>query len=127
MYLTSQTQVEQALQRPLSESELAALEQLALEAEVLLSAYLRTEFNPSSVPLAVEVVCTRMVARALTVSPDAIGVQSQSQQTGPYGQTTTYVPETRSGNAVYLSKTDKEMLSALKPSGIKHLRYGGSR
>lgn len=123
--IITQSQVEQALQRTLSGAELESLEHLANEAEVLIGAHLRKDFlSGDPIPKAVTTVAARMVARALQVDQTTLGVQTQQQSTGPYQQSVTYIPETRAGNTVYLSKTDREMLSALKPSGVRHLRYG---
>ena len=116
--VTDQTQVELALQRPLTESELESLEHLVREAQVLLSAYLRTDYEVVQAPMAVNVVATRMIARALNVDQSTLGVASEQVGTGPYQQSVSYIPETRSGNVIYLSKTDKEMLSGLKPTGF---------
>ena len=125
--IVTQPQVEQALRRPLTESELEALEHLVREAQVLLSAYLKTDYAVATVPMAVTVVATRMVARALNVNPDTIGVASEQAGTGPYQYSRSYIPETRTGNVIYLSKTDKEMLGGLKPSGIGSVRLKSGR
>ena len=116
--LVTQTLVEQALQRSLELDEYESLEFLSLEAEALISGYVGKDYGDTSTPApqVVLVVAARMVARALKVNPETEDLASRQTTTGPYSQTTTFLPEGRGGNAVYISKMDKLMLRKVKPS-----------
>jgi hypothetical protein len=112
--------------RDLSSGEQSAWRGLAEEATVLIEGYLDREWEdddndedtvPAAVPLNVRVVCSRMVARALTSGPAPgmptgamiPGTKSFNSSMGPMGHTTTFGDDVVFGSP-WLSRADKVML-----------------
>lgn len=126
--IVTQPLVEQALQRTLELAEYESLEFLSQEAEALISGYVGIDYADPEVvtPSVVQTVAARMLARALSTDTSKADIASEQQTTGPYSQNVVYVAASRTGNAVYLSSTDKVMLKKVKPSvvsiGLKTVR-----
>lgn len=109
------TDVEKRLGRDLDDDELAVVEGLLEEAEVLIEGFLGV--IPEPVPRRVTVVASRMVARVLEQPDDeAFYAESVQHAAGPFSETKRYSTGA-SGGAPWLTAADKQSL--------RHARAGG--
>lgn len=109
------TDVEKRLGRDLDDDELAVVEGLLEEAEVLVEGYLGR--IPEPVPRRVSVVASRMVARVLE-QPDAEAFYAESVQhsAGPFSETKRYSTGA-SGGSPWLTAADKQALRRVRIGG----------
>lgn len=109
------TDVEKRLGRDLDGDELAVVEGLLEEAEVLVEGYLGR--IPEPVPRRVSVVASRMVARVLE-QPDAEAFYAESVQhsAGPFSETKRYSTGA-SGGSPWLTAADKQALRRVRVGG----------
>lgn len=109
------TDVEKRLGRDLNDDELAVVEGLLEEAEVLVEGYLGR--IPEPVPRRVSVVASRMVARVLE-QPDAEAFYAESVQhsAGPFSETKRYSTGA-SGGSPWLTAADKQSLRQSRSGG----------
>lgn len=109
------TDVEKRLGRDLDDDELAVVEGLLEEAEVLVEGYLGR--IPEPVPRRVSVVASRMVARVLE-QPDAEAFYAESVQhsAGPFSETKRYSTGA-SGGSPWLTAADKQALRCVRVGG----------
>lgn len=109
------TDVEKRLGRDLEDDELAVVEGLLEEAEVLVEGYLGR--IPEPVPRRVTVVASRMVARVLE-QPDAEAFYAESVQhsAGPFSETKRYSTGA-SGGSPWLTAADKQSLRQSRSGG----------
>lgn len=109
------TDVEKRLGRDLDADELAVVEGLLEEAEVLVEGYLGR--IPEPVPRRVSVVASRMVARVLE-QPDAEAFYAESVQhsAGPFSETKRYSTGA-SGGSPWLTAADKQALRRVRVGG----------
>ena len=109
------TDVEKRLGRDLNDDELAVVEGLLEEAEVLVEGYLGR--IPEPVPRRVSVVASRMVARVLE-QPDAEAFYAESVQhsAGPFSETKRYSTGA-SGGSPWLTAADKQALRRVRVGG----------
>lgn len=109
------TDVEKRLGRDLEDDELAVVEGLLEEAEVLVEGYLGR--IPEPVPRRVSVVASRMVARVLE-QPDAEAFYAESVQhsAGPFSETKRYSTGA-SGGSPWLTAADKQALRRVRVGG----------
>lgn len=109
------TDVEKRLGRDLDADELAVVEGLLEEAEVLVEGYLGR--IPDPVPRRVSVVASRMVARVLE-QPDAEAFYAESVQhsAGPFSETKRYSTGA-SGGSPWLTAADKQALRRVRVGG----------
>lgn len=103
--------IEAVLRRPLTESEVSALEHLTNEAQLLIESYTGGDYGAAEVPTAVRTVANRMIARSFNADPALEGVSQVSQSTGPFSQSQTFVA---GGSGLFISKSDRQMLSKLR-------------
>ena len=103
--------IEAVLRRPLTESEISALEHLTNEAQLLIESYTGGDYDQPEVPTAVRTVANRMIARSFNADPALEGVTQVSQTNGPFSQSRTF---TAGGNGLFLNKADRQMLSKLR-------------
>lgn len=109
--LTNQADIEVVLRRELNPHEVAALPHIDNEARFLIEAYtgeIYDENYPLDIPAEVTTVAVRLIVRSLNANPNMENVQSTQQTTGPFSQSTTYLP---GGGGMYLGKAEKQMLS----------------
>ena len=109
--LTKQPDIEVMMRRELNPAEIALLPQLDNEARFLIEAYTGEIYNenfPLDIPAEVITVANRLIVRALNANPAMDNVQTHQQSTGPFSQSTTFVP---GGGGMYLGKAEKQMLS----------------
>lgn len=117
--LATETDVSARLGRPLDDAEAPAVEGLLEEASILVSEYCHRDFD--TVPDAVRVVTSRVVARALVARPQVGGVDTSGMSqvalaaTG-YQFSGTYNPDSSSGG-VWLSKADRRNLARYRLGG----------
>lgn len=113
--IATSTDVEKRLGRDLDDDELAVVEGLLEEAEVLVEGYLGR--IPEPVPRRVSVVASRMVARVLK-QPDAEAFYAESVQhsAGPFSETKRYSTGA-SGGSPWLTAADKQALRRARAGG----------
>lgn len=113
--VATSTDVEKRLGRDLNDDELAVVEGLLEEAEVLVEGYLGR--IPEPVPRRVSVVASRMVARVLE-QPDAEAFYAESVQhsAGPFSETKRYSTGA-SGGSPWLTAADKQALRRVRVGG----------
>lgn len=111
--MTISEDVTARLGRELTENESARVPGLLVEASALVAGYLDSAYDADDA--AVVVVESRVVARALTTAT-AAGVSSWQQTAGQVSHQQTMTPEAASSGGVWLSATDKQMLSGLRSS-----------
>lgn len=113
--IATPTDVEKRLGRDLDDDELAVVEGLLEEAEVLVEGYLGR--IPEPVPRRVSVVASRMVARVLE-QPDAEAFYAESVQhsAGPFSETKRYSTGA-SGGSPWLTAADKQALRRVRIGG----------
>ena len=113
--IATPTDVEKRLGRALDDDELAVVEGLLEEAEVLVEGYLGR--IPEPVPRRVSVVASRMVARVLE-QPDAEAFYAESVQhsAGPFSETKRYSTGA-SGGSPWLTAADKQALRRVRIGG----------
>lgn len=113
--IATPTDVEKRLGRDLDDDELAVVEGLLEEAEVLVEGYLGR--IPEPVPRRVSVVASRMVARVLE-QPDAEAFYAESVQhsAGPFSETKRYSTGA-SGGSPWLTTADKQALRRVRIGG----------
>lgn len=121
---TTLDDVKDRLGRDLTESEGARVSGLLAEAAALVRGYLGGVY-PDPVTDVVRVVESRIVARTLTTSA-APGVASWQQSAGQVSQQQTMTAEAASSGGVWLSSTDKQMLSGLRSSMVS-VQLGSDR
>lgn len=112
------------LGRDLDEHELAIVDGLLEEAEVLIEGYLGE--IPDPVPRRVTVVASRMVARVLSQpSEDAFFAESVQRSAGPFSETMRYSTGA-SGGSPWLTAADKQALRRARRggSGIYNIGIG---
>lgn len=113
--MTETADVETRLGRGLTDSELTRVPGLLEEASALVQGYVGAAY-PNPVTNVVRVVESRIVARALAIQLPA-GVQSRQESAGQMSQQVTMSADASSGG-VWLSKVEKKMLAALRPSMV---------
>lgn len=107
--------VERRLGRELFDDELAQVEGLLEEAEVLVEGFLGS--IPTPVPRRVTVVVSRMVARVLQQpDPEAFFAESVQHAAGPFSETKRFSTGA-SGGSPWLTAADKQALRVAKPGG----------
>lgn len=113
--IATPTDVEKRLGRDLDDDELAVVEGLLEEAEVLVEGYLGR--IPEPVSRRVSVVASRMVARVLE-QPDAEAFYAESVQhsAGPFSETKRYSTGA-SGGSPWLTAADKQALRRVRIGG----------
>lgn len=113
--IATPTDVEKRLGRDLDDDELAVVEGLLEEAEVLIEGYLGK--IPQPVPRRITVVASRMVARVLE-QPDAEAFYAESVQhsAGPFSETKRYSTGA-SGGSPWLTAADKQSLRQSRSGG----------
>lgn len=113
--IATPTDVKKRLGRDLDDDELAVVEGLLEEAEVLVEGYLGR--IPEPVPRRVSVVASRMVARVLE-QPDAEAFYAESVQhsAGPFSETKRYSTGA-SGGSPWLTAADKQALRRVRIGG----------
>lgn len=120
--IATSTDVEKRLGRDLDEDELAMVEGLLEEAEILIEGHLGC--IPVPVPRRVTVVASRMVARVLE-QPDteAFFAESVQHSAGPFSETKRYSTGA-SGGSPWLTAADKLALQRKRGGGIYTIRIG---
>ena len=109
------TDVEKRLGRDLEDDELAVVEGLLEEAEVLVEGYLGR--IPEPVPRRVSVVASRMVARVLEQpNAEAFYAESVQHSAGPFSETKRYSTGA-SGGSPWLTAADKQALRRVRVGG----------
>lgn len=123
MALATAADVGDRLGRSLTAAETAKADGLLEEASALVIGYLGcdptdTSVEPPTVPLAVVIVVSRMVARVFeqTASVAEFGSEATTDSTGPFSTTVRYGAGTTSG-APWLTKADKLTLRPFRCDG----------
>ena len=113
--IATPTDVAKRLGRDLDDDELAVVDGLLEEAEVLIEGYLGE--IPQPVPRRVTIVASRMVARVLE-QPDAEAFYAESIQhtAGPFAETKRFSTGA-SGGAPWLTAADKQALRRARAGG----------
>lgn len=106
--------VETRLGRTLTAGEASRAGALLDDAALLIDSYIG-EQTVEPYPPAVVAVSANMTVRALSAGPAAVGMESGTEQTGPFARTVRYVPGAGDGG-VWLSSQDKVMLRPLRGS-----------
>lgn len=112
--------VEAAFPRSLTDAETVEVEGWLTDAGYLIDGYIRWDVDADRLLR----VSVNMVIRALN-APVTAGVDSATDQAGPFATTTHYVADATSGG-VWLSSTDKIMLRGAQ-SGFMSLQLGSER
>lgn len=123
MALATAADVEARLGRDLTTAEAGKVNGLLEEASALVIGYLGcdptdTSVEPPTVPAAVAIAASRMVARVLqqTASAEEFGSEATTDSTGPFSTTVRYGSGTTSG-APWLTKVDKLTLRSFRCNG----------
>lgn len=123
MALATNADVEERLGRPLTTAEASKVAGLLEEASALVIGYLGcdptdTSVEPPTVPAAVAIVVSRIVARVFeqTASAGATGSEATTNTTGPFSQTVRFAAGSTSG-APWLTKADKLTLRPFRCDG----------
>jgi hypothetical protein len=123
MALATVADVALRLGRDLTTTETSRAEGLLEEASALVIGYLGcdptdTSVEPPTVPAAVAIVVSRMVARVLqqSASVEEFGSEATTDSTGPFSTTVRYGAGTTSG-APWLTKVDKLTLRPFRCDG----------
>lgn len=123
MALATAADVEARLGRTLTAAEAAKVPGMLEEASALVIGYLGcdptdTSVEPPTVPAAVAIAVSRMVARTLeqTAAAGASGSEATTNTTGPFSQTVRFGAGTTTG-APWLTKADKLTLRPFRCNG----------
>lgn len=115
MALATQEDVEARLGRDLDASEELRAPSLLDDASALVIGYCRQDFEPAPYPTSVAGVVARMVARALSQGSITPGLESATENAGPFSRGFKYGGG--SSGDVWLSATDKTMLRGYRLGG----------
>lgn len=109
--------VQDRLGRPLADGESSRVQALLVEGSAIVEAHIGRSYDSADVPSPVAIVVSRMVARVLQQGDDRLGVQSESQGTGPFSRSRTYDVEATTGGP-WLTKLDKQILAPWARSNV---------
>lgn len=110
--LTSTTDLEALLRRPLTEAEMGSLPLLEDAALLEIESFTGADYSEEpELPRAVKAVLLRVLARALNSDPELENVSQYSETVGPFSRSRSY---SNGSGGVYLGAYDKKLLSKLR-------------